>query len=125
MTIRKMTAQERARAFLTRMFEALAHGDPKHREWLKQELMKFETELTALTLDVAPSIATAPRYSKIKDGGDLDWMTAERAARSIVKQCEAAQFAPPEATSMHLGRIELVCAALNSIVDSLRIRREA
>jgi hypothetical protein len=59
----------------------------------------------------------------IKSGADLDWSSAERAAKDIMKQCFDAAFAPPEAVDLHLMRVQRVCVAIDAIVDALRLRK--
>ena len=63
--------------------------------------------------------ANAP---KIKSGKDLDWRGAEEAASQLVKQCQDAQYIPPEAIDAHLFRLQRVCEAMNAIVDKLKLR---
>ena len=59
----------------------------------------------------------------IKSGAELDWQMARKAALDIVKQCDDAGFTPPEATDVHLIRLNRVCAAMNAIQDALKLRR--
>jgi hypothetical protein len=59
---------------------------------------------------------------KIKSGSELDWRMALMAAQDIVKQCEDAQYTPPEAVTQHTMRVKRVCTALNSIVDALKLQ---
>jgi hypothetical protein len=116
-----MTPQDQAKAFLFRVFERVEHGDPLHRTWLKQELLLFVDELTQL---IEPPTLRAPSQTPgIKDGGDLDWAAAKKAAEAIIHHCDSAWFQPPEATSMHQARVMKVCEALSTIVDALRIRK--
>lgn len=60
---------------------------------------------------------------KISSGSELDWTMVERAAQDIVKQATDAWFVPPEAVDVHLMRVQRVCAAMNAIVDALKLRR--
>lgn len=59
---------------------------------------------------------------KILSGSELDWHGAEQAARALLKQCQDAQFIPPEALGMHFARLLLVCEAMNAIADKLKLR---
>jgi hypothetical protein len=59
----------------------------------------------------------------IASGKELDWRMAEKAAEEILKQCRDSFFCPPEATDIHLYRIQRVCSAMNAIVDALRLKQ--
>jgi len=59
----------------------------------------------------------------VTSANQIDWETARKAALAIVKQCDDAAFAPPEALDIHQMRVGYVCVALDTIVDALRIRR--
>ena len=59
---------------------------------------------------------------KITSGSELDWDMALKAAKAIVKQCEDAAWAPPEAVDVHIERVRQVCGAMDSIVDALKLR---
>lgn len=41
-----MSASGRAQQFIDDVFEAIEHGDDKHRQWLKDELQKWHERLT-------------------------------------------------------------------------------
>lgn len=60
---------------------------------------------------------------KIKSAKELDWRMALKAGQDIVKQCEDAFYAPPEAVDLHLHRIRHVCAAMDALADALRLQR--
>jgi hypothetical protein len=59
---------------------------------------------------------------KIKSGNELDWEMALKAAQDLVKQCEAAFYAPPEAVSSHFVHVNRVCVAMDAIVDALKLQ---
>lgn len=59
----------------------------------------------------------------IKNGGELDWTTVQKAAKAIQKAAEDGWFKPPEATSDHFVLIGRVCEAMNAISDALKLRK--
>lgn len=54
---------------------------------------------------------------------DLKWDDARKAALAIVKQCDDAAYAPPEAGDIHIMRVGRVCVALDEIVAALHIKK--
>lgn len=60
----------------------------------------------------------------IKDGRDLDWDMARKAAEAILKQCNDAAYCPPEAMDIHIMRVDYVCQAMDAIADALKLRKK-
>ncbi len=72
-------------------------------------------------MTISTKTSDHPNHPKIKDATELDYAKTQRAAERIVKICQEAFFAPPEAMDLHLIKIEEISVCIDAIVDSLRL----